>query len=132
MGGITEEELESSISSSSMGAYRRAPSYDQPQILEWVSELREMSDEAFVVECASRILDSAIMNGYRGNAWGAHARADICHDEAQRRHEKAGHDASCRGDTLYSEGHNKALTSQGHKTNPVSPCTCGLEKSSDD
>lgn len=132
MGGITEEELESSISSSSMGAYRRASSDERLKILEWVPELRQMSDKAFVIECTSRILDSALMNGYRGNAWGTHARADICYDEAQRRHEEAGHDASCRGDTLYTEGHNKALTSQDHKAKPVSPCTCGLEKNSDD
>jgi hypothetical protein len=131
MTSITEEELESSISVVSMQNYRRAPGYDKPKIREWVPQLREMPDREFVIECASRILDSAIMNGYRGNAWGTHARADICADEGRRRHQEAGHDASCRGDTLYTKGYNQALREQRHQPGPATPCTCGLEKKDD-
>lgn len=128
MTGITEEELESSVSAVSMNGYRRAPKSEQPKILEWVAHLRQMPDRDFVTECASKILDSAIMNGYRGNAWGVHARADICADEADRRHQLAGHDADCRGATLYSEGYNVARQSQRHSRQPLSPCTCGLKR----
>lgn len=128
MAGITEKELESSISAVSMNGYRRAPKSDQPKILEWVAELRQMSDEEFVTECASKILDSAIMNGFpRINGWGSHARADICADEGDRRHQLAGHDADCRGATLYSEGCNAARRNQGHSSEPLNPCTCGLK-----
>jgi hypothetical protein len=72
------------------------------------------------------------MNGFRGNAWGEHARADICADEGQRRHRKAGHDASCRGDTLYIKGYNQVLREQRHQPGPDNPCTCGLEKKTND
>lgn len=131
MNTLTEEELESSVSAASMNSYRAAPEYDKPKILEWVATLRQMPDEDFVSECASKILDSAIMNGFRGNAWGHHARADICGDEADRRHRLAGHGAECRGSTLYSEGYNAALKSQGHPIQPPTPCTCGKEKNDD-
>jgi hypothetical protein len=128
MAGITEEELESSVSTVSMNGYRRAPKSDQPKILEWVAGLRQMPDRDFVAECASKILDSAIMNRFpRINGWGTHARADICADEADRRHQLAGHDADCRGATLYSEGYNAARRSQGHPAEPLNPCTCGLK-----
>lgn len=87
-----------------------------------------MSDSDFVIECASKILDSAIMNGSRHNASGTHAQADICHDEAKRRHQLAGHDAECRGSDLYTKGHNEAMRSQGHAVRPLTPCTCGKGK----
>lgn len=125
MGGLTEEELEASVSTVSMGSYRRAPGWDQPKILEWVPRLRQMPDEEFVLECSSKILDSAIMNRFKGDAaWGSHARADICVDEAQRRHQTAGHAADCRGDNLYSKAMNQVRKSQGHAPNPPVPCTC--------
>jgi hypothetical protein len=122
--GLTEVELETVISKVSMESYRRAADWDKPKILEWVPKLQEMSDEDFVTECTLRILDSAIMNGRR-DAWGTHARADICADEAMRRHRAAGHDDECRGENLYSEGYNQALKSQGHAVQPPTPCTCG-------
>lgn len=132
MAEITEEELEASISSVSMDSYRRAPKSDQPKILEWVVELRQMSDERFITECASKILDSAIMNrSSRMNGWGSHARADICADEGDRRHQLAGHEEECRGATLYMKGYNAARQSQRHSKQPLAPCTCGLEKNDD-
>lgn len=126
MTGVTEEELEAYVSPSSINAYRKAPESDQPRILEWVADLRRMSDEDFAAECASKILDSAIMNRFpRTNGWGTHARADICADEADRRHRIAGHDPDCRGANLYAKGYNRALRSQGHQVEPTNPCTCG-------
>lgn len=112
------------ISSVSEGSYQKAPDYDRPEILAWATGLRDMSDEDFITECANRILDSAIMNGSRLNGWGAHARADICADEADRRHREAGHTLDCRGETLYGRGHRRALQSQGHKPQPPASCTC--------
>lgn len=129
MAGVTEEDLESFVSTVSMNGYRQAPKSDQPKILEWVAELQQMSDKDFVTECASKILDSAIMNRFsRINGWGAHARADICADEADRRHQLAGHSVDCRGATLYSEGYNAARQSQGYPREPLSPCTCNLKE----
>lgn len=128
MAGITEEELESSISSVAMDWYRRSPDEDRVKILEWVPKLREMTDEDFIIECSSRILDSAIMNRFPSMASGSHARADICADEGDRRHQLAGHASDCRGATLYSKGYNAARQSQRHAKKPLAPCTCGLEK----
>jgi hypothetical protein len=125
---FTEEELEAAIDSVSMGYYRRASEHDKAKIRSWLPGLQAMSDKDFVVEAASRILDSAIMNGYRGNASGIHAMADICQDEAARRHQAAGHAADCRGSDLYSRAYNLARTNQGHKATFLAPCTCGFEK----
>jgi hypothetical protein len=125
---LTEAELEAAVSAVSMIGYRRASSQDKAKILAWVPLLQEMPDEEFVMECAGRILDSAIMNGYRGNAWSTHARADICADEASRRHQAAGHSPDCRGATLYSQGYSVAMKNQGHSPQPPAPCTCGREE----
>lgn len=122
---LTEGELEAYISDVSMRNYRRSPDWDKSKILAWAAGLPEMSDADFVTECASRILDSAIMNRFRGNSWGTHARADICADESGRRHQAAGHTPDCRGENLYSKGHNAALKSQGHAPASPAPCTCG-------
>lgn len=127
-GPMTEEELRSSISPVSMREFRQAPDWEREDILRWVPQLRRMSDADFVDECAHRILDSALLGNFRGNAWGAHARADICADEASRRHQEAGHAPDCQGSTLYTEGHNKALVSQGYAPGPKAPCTCGAGK----
>lgn len=124
---LTEEELEAIVSSVSMNNYRRAPNWDKLKILEWVPLLQRMPDEEFVIECAVKILDSVIVTGYRGNGWGTHARADICADEADRRHQAAGHAPECRGTTLYGQGHNAAMKNQGHTPQPPVPCTCGHE-----
>lgn len=131
MSGLAEDELKSLdtlmsfASSVSVNGFNRAPLRDRIKILRWVTTLQEMSDEHFVIECTSRILDSAIMNRFRGNASGIHARADICDDEAKRRHQLAGHTADCRGADLYARGYNQALRSQGHPVQSLMPCTCG-------
>lgn len=125
MTGITEEELKSFVHPSSMRTYQRTSASEQARILKWVPRLQQMSDSDFVIECASRVIDSAIMNRFRGNAWGIHARADICDDEAKRRHQLAGHDTDCRGSNLYTRGHNEALRSQRHAVRPLISCTCG-------
>jgi len=129
---MTEGELEAFVSSVSMGAYRRTPEWDQPKILEWAAKLQDMPDDEFLNECSQKILDSAIMNRFSmDSAWGAHARADICADEARRRHEAAGHTSSCRGDTIYTEGLRRAYRSQGHAAPKVHPCTCGKGEGND-
>lgn len=124
---LTEEELADLIGPVSLGYFRRAPDWDKPKILAWVPQLRAMTDKDFVAQCSLSILDSAIVERFQGNHWGTHARADICHDEAKRRHQLAGHDGDCRGSDLYVKGYNRARQGQGHSTEEPTPCTCGYE-----
>lgn len=128
-GPLTEEELADFISPVSLGYFQRATPSDKAKILAWIPELRAMSDRDFIVECSSAILESAVAGRFRvGNYSGTHARADICHDEAKRRHQADGHGAECRGDTLYVKGYNRALKDQGHATDEPRPCTCGRQQ----
>lgn len=124
---LSQAELEAFLGPTGTAEYRGAPEWDQPMIRKWIPELQGMSDEDFVAECASKILDSAMVGskGFKGNWEGVHARATACYREAKRRHEGAGHAPSCSASTLYSQGMNRARKSQGHAPESLYPCTCG-------
>ncbi|MEV5279640.1 hypothetical protein ACFYMW_25240 [Streptomyces sp. NPDC006692] len=120
----TDLDLEQVLGPTAMREYRNAEDWDQAKIRQWAARLQSMPDSEFVSECASKVLDSALVMSFKGNWEGTHARASACWHEAARRHRAAGHDSFCHGDTLYSDGHNRAVVSQGHSPSPVSACTC--------
>jgi hypothetical protein len=122
---MTREQLEEIIGQVAMGEYEAAPDWDKPKIEEWAAGLSALSDKDFVLECSSKIYDSALLQRFRGNHEGTHCRATACYTEAERRHREAGHAEDCRGSSLYSEGHNLALRTAGHATSEPYPCTCG-------
>lgn len=119
-----DETLEVIIGPIAMREYTAAPEWDQPKIREWAAGLQTLSAEKPIAECASKILDSALVIRFKGNWEGTHARASACYHEASRRHHAAGHDPACTGGNLYTEGFNRALRSQGHATRLPYPCTC--------
>lgn len=124
---MPEDQLADAIGPTAMREYNAAADWDKPKIRTWIVRLRAMSDHEFVGECGSTILSSAIMQRFRGNHEGVHARASACHTEAERRHTAAGHDPDCHGDNLYDRGYRNAMRSQGHSTRPPAKCTCGKD-----
>lgn len=122
---LTDEQLEEVLGATGWKEYGQAPDWDQPKIRTWASTLAGLSDEAFAGECATRILDSAGAQRFKGNWEGDHARASACYTEAKRRYAAAGH-VECRGDSLYTAGFNRAFRSQGHTPSPWMDCTCGV------
>jgi len=136
---MTEDKLEEIIGPFAMKEYQRAPEQVKEALRIWAKTLRDLSDTQFVDECAEAVL-SATRAEAEQRVYGSHptrrdelaadyASADICYHEAKRRHQEAGHDPSCRGDTLYSAGFNRAYASQGFEPSDPIPCTCNKENS---
>lgn len=119
---MSEQELEGVIGRVALMEWRNAPTWDRGKIVTWAAGLHDLPDKDFRAECASRILDSAIMQGFKGNYEGIHARATACHTESERRHEAVRHNPACRAQSLYELGYNDALRSQGHAWEPSPPC----------
>jgi hypothetical protein len=122
---VNEDELKEFLGPVGYSEYEKAPDWDRPKIVTWCQEVAAMSDAEFTMETSSRILDDAIMTRSRGNNYGFYARTTGCYQEAKRRHVKAGHTEECRGETLYSVGHGRAMRSQGHTPSEPYLCDCG-------
>lgn len=125
---MTGKELEEFLGPVAYREYSDAPEWDKVKIRKWAISVQGMSDAEFITESASRIHDSVLMERFRGNYEGIHARASACHYEARRRHRAAGHSPECRGSNLYAKGHDEVMRGQGYAPNEVSPCTCGKVK----
>lgn len=100
----------------------------KPDLLKFARNLKDYSDTRLVRDGEYWILESARMQGYRGNFEDVHFKATAFYYESQRRKLAAGHTKDCQGDTLYVRAYNAAYASQGHTPSEPQSCTCGLVK----
>jgi len=136
---MTEDKLEEIIGPFAMKEYQRAPERAQGAFRIWAETLRDLSDTQFVDESAEAVLSATRAEAEqrihgsnptrRDELAVKYASASACYHEAKRRHQEAGHDPSCRGDTLYSSGFNHAYANQGFEPSDPIPCTCNKENS---
>lgn len=124
---MDEQELEDIIGRVAMEEYRAAPAIDQATIPVWAAALRNFTDMEFVEECSRRIDESiqASSRGFSEAEQGIWCRSSACLTEARRRHEEAGHERKCGGDTLYVDAYNIVLDRRGAGKSPRYPCDCG-------
>lgn len=116
-GPVAEQEFDS------------APDWSKDKLTAWLNTLPDLDDAEFLQQAASAIYDSALANRFRGNWNQDHCRATAAFAEARRRHEAAGHDPDCAGDTIYSQAFAQVWRGQGHSADayPPQPCNCGAE-----
>lgn len=107
------------------GEFDNAADHYKPALIEWAQNLPALNDDEFLRTTRTAIYNSALANSFRGNWNHDHFKATVCYKEAERRHTTAGHNADCRGDTLYSQAHSRVMRDAGHQPSPTSPCTCG-------
>lgn len=109
--------------------FNTAPDHSKPKLIEWARTLRGLDDVTFLSEAASTIHGSALVNSFRGNWDHEHCKGSAVYHEANRRHLLAGHDADCRGETIYGRAFRYVWVGQGH--NPATyrpmPCTCSRQ-----
>lgn len=124
---MTEEELAEVVGSSAMRDYADVRDYEKSRLLEWAARLRFMSNDELFTETVQAVSGAALANN-RSWYWDPdHFRSTACWHEAQRRHTEAGHDEECRGSTIYSRAHARAMRDHGFDPSPSTACTCGLE-----
>lgn len=128
---LTMEELREVVGLVAFGEYEGARDFRKPELLEWASRLRDLSDDEFMGETLSAIHGSALVNSWRGNWEHEHFKASACHTEAKRRHVAAGHSDGCRGDTIYGRAHARLMRDHGYTPQPHLDCTCGFKERSD-
>lgn len=121
---MTDEELNEIIGPLAMNYYTSGPEYAHKEVKSFARSIREADDNEFVTMTSGAILESAMVNSFRGNFGHLHAMADGAAHEADRRHQAAGHDKECRGDNLYSVAYARAYRSQGHTPSDPVPCSC--------
>lgn len=104
--------------------YSQLEDWQQAQVDKALKHLERCSDAEFADRCEEAIGADAIMSGSRNNQH-YFLITDAMFAESDRRHQAAGHTASCRGTTLYDRAHNRAARSNGYTPTPDQPCTCG-------
>jgi hypothetical protein len=107
--------------------FENAPDWAKEKLRAWCERVPALSDNELLDEAASAILESAMVNSWRGNWDHLHCRATVVFRESGRRHRAAGHADNCAGDTLYSIAFARSWRSQGHPADAYPPkdCTCG-------
>jgi len=86
--------------------------------------LLDMNDSEFLARCAEATYTAAI-SGPKND----HHKliVEVLFEEADRRHQAAGHAAECGGDSLYSRGLQRAARRAERKLPEIMGCTCGAD-----
>lgn len=105
--------------------YEDAEDYYKDDLAAYARGLADRSDADFLGESVAAICEAAMTNSWRGNWKHVDFKATACYYEAKRRHQAAGHAKDCRGETIYSRAHARAMRQNGHIPMPPTDCTCG-------
>jgi hypothetical protein len=104
--------------------YETAEDIYKPELAEWAARLQGLTDEELRAEAGTAILNSAVVQKFRGNWEHEHFKATAAYWESKRRHTAAGHDKGCRSGTIYALAYNDVARSQGLSQAPEGSCDC--------
>ncbi len=126
---LTDDALADLLGPVGIREFDSSPDWAKPGLREWIAKLQDLSDDDFLAEAASAIHSSAVVQNFRSNYEHEHCKATAAYRESKRRHEAAGHDPTCDGDSIYARAHANVMRSQGHTPlHDKQDCTCGAAR----
>lgn len=122
---MNDEELKDFLGPVAWEKYGRISELEKGRVQKWCAEVAAMSDAELVRATASQVTGEAVLSSRGVYSTYDDILTTVCYQESGRRHVKAGHTEECRGDTLYSKGHSRAVREAGFTASDPYPCDCG-------
>lgn len=117
-----DETLSDWVGEDAAQRFTKIPPADVPRIMDWIMDLRDMTDDELIQETES-VLTGIQLGPLNPAPDHDEFKNAALHYEAQERHHEDGHDNDCLADTLYTQALRNISGSAAHA--PTLPCSCG-------
>lgn len=122
---MNDEKLEEALGPVDFLNYQnKATELERQAVQRLVAMLPTLSDEALVEMCVTTSTEVLLSESRRATAQEPYLKNRACMQEAQRRHEAAGHVPKCLADNLYTEATNRTSRNFGFEPSEPNSCTC--------